>query len=150
MIQKNLKNDWNPGKWVLIRESSARAIQRILTWQGLDGFQKILRSCALTKVALALEGLKRKRSFAIWVFSAARKCVWCRLSDALHKKPSLGVEAGSSFPNKQPREIVYFIRGVVTQDGSWIDCRHIIVLCVHVLNFLARELTLMLLVVEFF
>ena len=46
---KNLKNDWNPGIWVLIWEYSARAIQWILTWHGLDGFQKSLRPCALDK-----------------------------------------------------------------------------------------------------
>ena len=44
---KELKNDWNSGKWVLIWEYSARAIQWIPTWQGFDGFQKSLRSCAL-------------------------------------------------------------------------------------------------------
>ena len=52
-----MKNDRNPGKWVLIWEHSARAFQWIPTWQGLDGFRK---SCVLvlwTKVASALEGL---------------------------------------------------------------------------------------------
>ena len=43
---KNLKNDWNPGTWVLIWEFSARAIQWVPTRQGLDGFQKSLRPCA--------------------------------------------------------------------------------------------------------
>ena len=33
---KILKYDWTPGKWVLIREYSARAIQWIPTWQGWD------------------------------------------------------------------------------------------------------------------
>ena len=44
---KNLKNDWNPGKWVLIWEYSVRAIQWIPIWQGLDGFQKSLHPCVL-------------------------------------------------------------------------------------------------------
>ena len=35
----NPKNDWNPGTWVLIWEYSARAIQWIPAWQGLDFFQ---------------------------------------------------------------------------------------------------------------
>ena len=33
-----LKNDWNPGKWVLIWEFSARATQWIPIWQGSDVF----------------------------------------------------------------------------------------------------------------
>ena len=37
MMQKYLRNDWNPGTWVLIWEYSVRAIQWISTWQGLDG-----------------------------------------------------------------------------------------------------------------
>ena len=37
---KTLKNFWNPGKWVLIWEYSARAVKWVPTWQGLDVFQK--------------------------------------------------------------------------------------------------------------
>ena len=44
--KKIFKNDWNPDIWVLIWEYSARAIQWVPTWQGLDGFQKTLHSCA--------------------------------------------------------------------------------------------------------
>ena len=56
---KILKTDWNPGTWVLIWEHSARAIQRIPTWQGFDGFQKSLHPYALDEsIAPALEGLK--------------------------------------------------------------------------------------------
>ena len=44
---KNPKKWPNPGTWVLIWEYSARAIQWIPTWQGLNGFQKSLRPCAL-------------------------------------------------------------------------------------------------------
>ena len=54
---KILKNQWDPGIWVLIWEYSVRDIQWVPTWWGLDGFQKSSRSCALSKVALALEGL---------------------------------------------------------------------------------------------
>ena len=58
MMQKH-ENDWNPGTLVLIWETSARAIQRIPTWQGLEGFSKNLSILVLwTKVALALEGLR--------------------------------------------------------------------------------------------
>ena len=49
IMQKNMKNDWNPGKWALIWEYSARAIQWIPTWQGLDDFQKSLRHCDFDK-----------------------------------------------------------------------------------------------------
>ena len=55
---KNLKTDWNPGIWVLIWESSARAILWIPTWQGLDGFQKSLRSCALDERSLSIGRVK--------------------------------------------------------------------------------------------
>ena len=55
---KKLKNDWNPGMWVLIWEYSVRDIQWILTWQGLDGFQKALRSCALDESSHSIERVK--------------------------------------------------------------------------------------------
>ena len=40
---------------VLIWEYSAEAIQWIPTWQGLDGFQKSLRPCALDEGSLIIE-----------------------------------------------------------------------------------------------
>ena len=46
MMQKKTNNYWNPGSWVLIWEHPVRAIQWIPTGQGLDGFQRSLRSCA--------------------------------------------------------------------------------------------------------
>ena len=46
---KKLNNYWNPGTWELTWEYSVRAIQWIPTWQGLDVFQKSLRSCALDR-----------------------------------------------------------------------------------------------------
>ena len=56
---KTKKYDSKPGTLVLIWEYSARAIQWIPTWQGLDDFQKSLHPILVlwTKVALALEGL---------------------------------------------------------------------------------------------
>ena len=51
---KKLKYDWNPGTWVLIWEYSARAIQWIPTWKGLDGFQKSLCPCVLGKSSLSI------------------------------------------------------------------------------------------------
>ena len=48
------ENGWNPGTWVLIREYSARAIQWIPTWQGLDGFQNSLDPCALYESSLSI------------------------------------------------------------------------------------------------
>ena len=53
-MQNTLENDWNPGTWVLIRENSARAIQWVPTWQGLDGFQKSLRPCTLDESSLSI------------------------------------------------------------------------------------------------
>ena len=50
---KNLKNDWNPGTWVLI------FFQRIPTWQGLCGFQKSLLACALDESSLSIGRVKR-------------------------------------------------------------------------------------------
>ena len=41
------RNDWNPGKWVLIWEYSMRAFQWISKWPGFDGFQRCLHSCTL-------------------------------------------------------------------------------------------------------
>ena len=47
---KKPENDWNPGTWY-----SAKAIQWIPTWQGLDGFQKPLRPCGLDESSLNIE-----------------------------------------------------------------------------------------------
>ena len=55
---KMLENDWNPGIWVLIWEHSARAFQWIPTWQGLNGFQKSLHSCALDERSLSIGRVK--------------------------------------------------------------------------------------------
>ena len=52
---KNMENDRNPGKWVLIWEYSMRAIQWIPTWQGLSVFQKSLRFCALDESSHSIE-----------------------------------------------------------------------------------------------
>ena len=53
------KNDWSPGKWVLIQKCSACAIQLVPTWLGLNGFQKFLPLYALDKSSIkALEGLR--------------------------------------------------------------------------------------------
>ena len=56
-IQNNakiLKNHWNPGKWVLIWEYSARAFQWVPTWQGLDVFQRYLCCWALDISSLSI------------------------------------------------------------------------------------------------
>ena len=55
---QKLKNDWNPGIWVLIWEFSARAFQWKPTWQGLDGFQETLRLCALDESNLSIARVK--------------------------------------------------------------------------------------------
>ena len=51
----NLKNDWNPGTWVLIWEYSVRAIKWIPTWQPCqDGFQNLLHLWALEESSLSI------------------------------------------------------------------------------------------------
>ena len=55
---KHLRNYWNPGTWVPIQEYSAKAIQWIPTWHGLDGFQNLCDLVLWTKVVSALEGLR--------------------------------------------------------------------------------------------
>ena len=49
-----MKNDRNPGKWVLIREYSSRAFQWIPTWKGFDDFQENLHSYALDESSLSI------------------------------------------------------------------------------------------------
>ena len=51
---KNMDNDQNPGKWVLIWKCSVRAIQWIPTLQGLDAFKKYLCPCAFDKSRLSI------------------------------------------------------------------------------------------------
>ena len=52
--KKQLKNDWNPGMWVLIWEYSPEAFLWIPTWQGLEGFQKSLGLCAFDESSLSI------------------------------------------------------------------------------------------------
>ena len=59
---KNMKNDINHRKWVLIWEYSARAIQWIPTWQGLGSFQKFLCPCTLDESSLSIGRVKEKRT----------------------------------------------------------------------------------------
>ena len=60
----------NPCIWVLIWEHSSRAIQWIPTWQGLDGFQRFLRSCAFDESSLSIGRVKTICA----VLSALRCC----------------------------------------------------------------------------
>ena len=55
---KKLKNDWNPGIWVLIWEYLVRAIQWIPIWQGLNIFQKSLCPWALYEISLSIGRFK--------------------------------------------------------------------------------------------
>ena len=55
---ENLKNDGNPGIWVLIWEYWVRAIQWIPTWPGLDGFRKSLDPCSLGLSSLSTGRVK--------------------------------------------------------------------------------------------
>ena len=58
MMQKPLKNDRNPGTWVLIWENSVRAIQWIPTWQGSNGLQISLLPCPLDESSLSIGRVK--------------------------------------------------------------------------------------------
>ena len=51
---KKLRNDRNPGKWVLIWEYSARVLQWIPIWQGLDDFRNSLLFCTLDERNLTI------------------------------------------------------------------------------------------------
>ena len=66
LIQKKTENDWNPGTWVLIWEYSARAIQWIPTWPGLDGFHNFLCSWALDKSSLSIWRVKFQIQTKSW------------------------------------------------------------------------------------
>ena len=68
MMQKNMKNYWNPGEWVLIWEYSARAIQWIPTWQGLGVFHKSLHPCILDDSSLNIERVKWMNT-CLWLLS---------------------------------------------------------------------------------
>ena len=67
---KNMKNVWNPGKWVLIWEYSMRAIQWIPRWEGLDGFQKSLRPCALDEFSLNIGRVKTLQHMVSALFTS--------------------------------------------------------------------------------
>ena len=60
MMQKNWNNDWNPSIWVLMWEYSARSIQWIPGWQGLNGFQKTLHLYALEESSLSIGRVNRQ------------------------------------------------------------------------------------------
>ena len=65
---KKMKNDRNPGKWVLIWENSASAFQWVPTRQGLGDSVLVL----WMKVASALEGLYCR--YRVSIFTLA--CMW--------------------------------------------------------------------------
>ena len=53
---KKLKNDWNPGIWVLNHPRVlSECYSMKLTWQGVDDFQESLRSSALDKIVAGLD-----------------------------------------------------------------------------------------------
>ena len=55
LLVASLANKKIPDIRVLIWEYWARAFQWISTWQGLDGFQKSLRPCALDQSSPSIE-----------------------------------------------------------------------------------------------
>ena len=67
MMQRDLKDDWNPGTWVFIWEYSARPIQLVLIWPGLDVFQKCLCPCVLEGCSLSIGRVKSDWNLAKWV-----------------------------------------------------------------------------------
>ena len=73
MMQKNFRNDWNPGTLVLVWEHSVRAIQ----CTNITGFRRFSKNIVLwTKVALiALEGLNLGNMFyRIVVYKISSNC----------------------------------------------------------------------------
>ena len=64
LCKKTLKNDWNPGTWVLIWEYSARAILWVPTWQGLDGLQQSLHPCAFDESSFSVGSVNPLRAVA--------------------------------------------------------------------------------------
>ena len=79
--KKNFENDWNPGTWVLLWEYSAKAIQWIPTWQGLDVFQKSLH-CALgeSRPSIGRVNLfnlaQPQKACRFWRFLSKRSKIW--------------------------------------------------------------------------
>ena len=55
---KKLKNDCNPGIWVLIWEYSLKKFQWIPTWQGIGGFEKSLCLCVLGESSFSIRRVK--------------------------------------------------------------------------------------------
>ena len=59
---KKLRNDWNPGTWVLSTTHTlvfwTRAFQWIPKWQDLDGFQNMSCSCASDETSLSIKRVK--------------------------------------------------------------------------------------------
>ena len=67
-MQKKLKKDWNLCIWVLIWEHPVKVIQWIPTWQGLDGYQKMLHPCALDESSLRIGNVERIGEFQPFSF----------------------------------------------------------------------------------
>ena len=57
-MQETQKDYWNPCKWVLIWEYSARAFKWIPRRQGFNGFSRILHSCDLDESSLSIGRVK--------------------------------------------------------------------------------------------
>ena len=93
MMQKKLKNDRNPGKWVLIWENLARAIQWIPTWQGLDGFQKSLHPCVLDESSLSIGILKAM--LGKWQRKLAVSATFYKVSLVGYNPTRIGLDANS-------------------------------------------------------
>ena len=85
-MQKNLKNDRNPEKWVLIWEFSSRAFQWIPRWQGLDGFQKSLHPYALKENSLSI--LRVKTVLELLIMYAVAQAQ----TDNIHFWPKFGTQ----------------------------------------------------------
>ena len=77
---KNLKNDWNPDKWVLIWRNSVRAIQWIPTWQGFICFLKIYASLCLDKSSLSIIERVNSPSTTHAVIASFLRLFWPRIN----------------------------------------------------------------------
>ena len=72
-IQKGAKTLKIYAMWVLLYTYSARVIQWIPTWQGLDGFKKYLRHCALDKSRLSF---RRVNLYWVLICTCAMAFLW--------------------------------------------------------------------------
>ena len=122
MMQEKHKKDWNPGKWVLIWEYSAKAIQWIPTWQDLDGFRRSLHPCASDESSPSIVRVNGLRCVAVGASGT-----WPYLGDWLASEESqaastvallyLRLHFDLSFNPFYPRSLHWYLHTVIKRDN---------------------------------